>query len=323
MKIVEESYYKMFGNVSLFMKTKKSIWEQNTHIVSCVNQLNVTIGLLKSARANLLTTPKGFTMEKVVLRKKLNDSVFSIKEAQRLYYRFNNMSEEMLLLTFPFSTLQRKTEDTFYVEASHISETAITLATQLASFGITQAKIDNLKVDLKRFYELPPQKEKLATTNSNIIKFIPVEIKKCRLMLKNVLDGLITIYKTEQKDFVSGYKLNRRRVIKPGKHKVFTVTITGKVTDSITKQPLNGIILLAGNKLKPTTTDIKGIYKIKIYKKYADCITFNGSELYLKKAIAIPDKSIKNVVTLDFELEEIKKPIAIEDMNSSKIIINE
>ena len=113
MKIVEESYYKMFGNVSLFMKTNKPIWEQNTHIISCVNQLNGSIGLLKSARINLLTTPKGFTMEKVVLRKKLNDSVFSIKEAQRLYYRLNNMSEEMLLLTYPLLAIKRKMEDRF------------------------------------------------------------------------------------------------------------------------------------------------------------------------------------------------------------------
>ena len=311
MKIVEESYYKMFGNVSLFMKTNKPIWEQNTHIISCVNQLNGSIGLLKSARVNLLTTPKGFTMEKVVLRKKLNDSVFSIKEAQRLYYRLNNMSEEMLLLTYPLSTLLRKTEDTFYVEASHISETAFTLATQLASFGITQAKIVNLKNDLKRFYELPPQKEKLATTNSNIIKFIPVEIKKCRLMLKNELDGLISIYKNEQKDFVSGYKLSRRRVNKTGKHKYYTVLVKGKLSETETSIAISDVIIVAGAKKKTTITDIKGNFKIRIYIKDAGTITFSH-EGFHPLTIIIPTKYIKNEVIVNASLVKILQVKDIE-----------
>ena len=311
MKIVEESYYKMFGNVSLFMKTNKPIWEQNTHIISCVNQLNGSIGLLKSARVNLLTKPKGFTMEKVVLRKKLNNEVFSIKEAQRLYYRLNNMSEEMLLLTYPLSTLLRKTEDTFYVEASHISETAFTLATQLASFGITQAKIVNLKNDLKRFYELPPQKEKLATTNSNIIKFIPVEIKKCRLMLKNELDGLISIYKNEQKDFVSGYKLSRRRVNKTGKHKYYTVLVKGKLTETETSVALPDVIIVAGAKKKTTITDIKGNFKIRIYIKDAGTITFSH-EGFHPLTIIIPTKYIKNEVIVNASLVKILQVKDIE-----------
>ena len=311
MKIVEESYYKMFGNVSLFMKTNKPIWEQNTHIISCVNQLNGSIGLLKSARVNLLTTPKGFTMEKVVLRKKLNNDVFSIKEAQRLYYRLNNMSEEMLLLTYPLSTLLRKTEDTFYVEASHISETAFTLATQLASFGITQAKIDDLKDDLKRFYELPPQKEKLATTNSNIIKFIPVEIKKCRLMLKNELDGLISIYKNEQKDFVSGYKLSRRRVNKTGKHKYYTVLVKGKLSETETSIAISDVIIVAGAKKKTTITDIKGNFKIRIYIKDAGTITFSH-EGFHPLTISIPTKYIKNEVIVNASLVKILQVKDIE-----------
>ena len=311
MKIVDDSYYKMFGNVSLFMKTNKPIWEQNTHIISCVNQLNGSIGLLKSARVNLLTTPKGFTMEKVVLRKKLNNEVFSIKEAQRLYYRLNNMSEEMLLLTYPLSTLLRKTEDTFYVEASHISETAFTLATQLASFGITQAKIDDLKDDLKRFYELPPQKEKLATTNSNIIKFIPVEIKKCRLMLKNELDGLISIYKNEQKDFVSGYKLSRRRVNKTGKHKYYTVLVKGKLSETETSIAISDVIIVAGAKKKTTITDIKGNFKIRIYIKDAGTITFSH-EGFHPLTISIPTKYIKNEVIVNASLVKILQVKDIE-----------
>ena len=309
MKIVDDSYFKMFCNVSLFMKTKKSIWLGNIHIVSCVDQLNDTIGFLKSARINLLTTPKGFTVEKTVLRRRLNDSVFLIKEAQRLYYRLNNMSEEMLLLTYPLWTLKRKTEDTFYVEACHISETAITLANQLASFGITQAMITNLKDDLNRFYELPPQKEKLATTNSNIIKLIPVKIKECRLMLKNVLDGLIIIYKNEQKDFVSGYKLNRRKVNKTGTHKYYTVLVKGKLSETETSIALSDVIIVAGAKKKTAITDIKGNFKIRIYKKDADTITFSH-EGFHPLTINIPKKYIKNEVVVNASLVKISQ---IED----------
>lgn len=75
-----------------------------------------TISLLKSRRINLETTPKGLAMEKVVLLKRLNNEMFDIKESQCLYCRLNNISEEMLLLTYPLSTLQWKTEGAFYVE---------------------------------------------------------------------------------------------------------------------------------------------------------------------------------------------------------------
>ena len=84
------------------------------------------------------------------------------------------------------------------------------------------------------------------------------------------------------------------------------ITISGTVIDSITKAVLYNIKVIAGKKQQLTTTDIKGNYEIKIYKKDADIISFSLSGIYNEKTLDVPKKSIKNGAIMDVELDSIR-----------------
>ena len=301
MREFDDVYFRMFGVVRQILDENKLIWETNPIINDCYSLLDNNIKTLKNADVILMSRPTGITINKKSLRKELNLLTFLIKEALRLYYRINGMEEDMLLLTYPITKLQKMLEDTFYVDAISISKLSIELASEIAPFGITQIMIDKLKDGLTVISGLTPKRDKIWKKYATTVKQIPVIITETRLMLKNILDPLISIYQFDSPKFCTIYKLSRRRILKPGKHKHYTVTIVGKLSETETTIGISDVIVMAGKKKKVVSTDIKGNYKIKIYIKDADTITFSH-EGYETLILNIPKKYIKNQVTVNASL---------------------
>lgn len=320
---LQDINYNMLVDTYKTMLKYKTVWIDNQNIVVCVDKLGASIKLLKTYNSKKRKGTKDMTLTKTELRVVLTKEAFVIKQALVIYYQINNLTEEMELLSFSKSAMGRLTSDSLYLMCINILNQAIMFADMLVPIGISQAKIDKLATDIEEFGILKPQLELAKKKRSTLIKLIDTKIKESLFMLRKMLDISVSVYEEINAEFVASYKASRHKIQKPGKHKTYLVTIIGMVTDSITKQPLEGIMLIVGKKLKPCTTDIKGIYKIKLYKKDADFLKFNGSELYFDKLVAISDKSVKNVVTLNVELDEKKKLIVNKDMKINKTLIDE
>ena len=294
-------YFNMFSSIRFFMNKNKTIWQDNQVITDCMLTLDSNIKSIQNASRMLMRGKQDITGYKKKLRKELITLVFMIKEALRLYYRINGSDEDMQVLIYPISKLQKMIENNFYVEACRISKLSLTLATELVPLGISQLMIDNLKEGLDDFSGLTPQKQKLSKKNAAFIKLIPVKINETRLMFKEVLDAIISTFMLSSPEFYLGYKLSRRRILKPGKHKHYTVEISGKLTEKETSVAVSDVIVVAGKKKKTAISDIKGIYKIKIYIKDADTITFSR-EGFETITLLIPTKYINHKVVVNASL---------------------
>jgi len=302
MNDLEEIYFKMFVSVEGTLLKFKLIWQGNQNITECYDSLVLTNKKLKKFSVSKLDNPKGLTKGKRVLRDTLTQEAFAIKQALVLYYQTVGMTEEIELIDLTLSDFKHLKEDVFINTVADISEQAVTLAVFLFPYGITQAMIDKLAADVVSFRKLIKQLKLAIKKLSSLLKFTTTEINNCRLMLRNRLDIAISIIKENNKDFVKNYFLARRRLKKPGKHRTYKVTISGKVIDSITKEALMNVKVDAGAKNILTTTDIKGCYEIKIFKKDANEIRFSLLEKYKEISAAIPKKFSKNKVEINVEL---------------------
>ena len=92
--------------------------------------------------------------------------------------------------------------------------------------------------------------------------------------------------------------------MKPGKRKKYKVAISGTVTDAVTGLALAGVLVVAGLKNITTTTDIKGNYKLSVFKKDADFINFSLPDKYIQITLLIPSKYKKSKVVINAELME-------------------
>ena len=275
MKQLDESSYQMFKAVRDFMNKNKLIWQQNLLIVGCMNDLETNITIIKNASQELMNEPKYITISKKSLRVESNELAFIIKEGLRLYYTINNMSEDMLTFTFPSSRFTLMTDGNFYMEATHIVELAETLSAGLIPIGVTPDKTAMLKGYLQEFRNKPPEREFLLQKRAKLVKLIPKKVKETNWMLKNKMDALVKMYNTkENKEFLSLYKDWRQRIEKPGRRKHYTVLVKGRAIDAETKAFLSEVNIEAGAKKKKVITDAEGLYKVKIYNKDADTITF-------------------------------------------------
>lgn len=315
MKINDEITYQMLKVVRSYMNSKKAIWQSNQFIVDCMAVLDTNISLIFDATVNSKKSTKGITKSKKLLRAKLTILVFMIKESLRLYYQINNQDEKMQLLMFKISKLKLLKENDFYVMATHISETAISLSTLLFPLGITQQMIDDLRDGLIEFNTMTPQKDLVKQTGKSIVKFIPAKVNETRLMVINSLDSIINTFMVSNQEFVSGYKKARKRIKKPGNHKYYSVLISGKLSDIETSVAQTDVIIVAGKKKKTTISDLKGMFKIRVYIKDADTITFSREGLVTLN-IDIPKKIIKNEIKINASL--VKKP-AITNFNDMNL----
>jgi len=298
MRNIDLTYYYMFRSVNGCMTKNKLIWEQNQIITSYVNELDTNIHTIDEAETKRSNKASRITLEKKALRTSLNETTFIIKEALRLYYRLHSMTEEMQLLSYPISDLTKMTDANFYMESLHISEKAATLAADLKAIGISVEKITKHKDELQKFYFLQPERDIACKTQAEMVKLIPEKVKECRLMLRNIMDALVSMYKDEHPDFVLEYKNSRQRQERPGRKKHYSVLVKGVVSDTATLQPLENVVVAAGKKNKQTTSDKNGNYQIKIYKKDADSITFS-KEGYQNLTLSLPTEFEHHEVVID------------------------
>lgn len=301
MRKIDLTYYIMFELVNKIIQSNKVIWQSNPIITYHANQLATNINIISDARQITLNKPSNLTLEKKLLRTQLNQSVFLIKEALRLYYGLNNKTEEMQLLSYPISKLSRMTDSGFYFEASQLSFKAEAFTTEIAAIGITAAKIAKMKDDLQKFYQQIPKREYAEKNHAAMVKLIPEKINETRLMLRNVLDSLIMMYNDEHPEFVNSYKNFRQRNERPGRKKHYSVLIQGNVKDLANLIPLENVSIEAGEKQKQTKTDKNGNYKIRIYKKDANFIKFS-IEGYDSITVEIPKEYEKHEVEINCEL---------------------
>lgn len=292
----------MFKRVSHVMYKNKNIWMGNQIIVDCVTQLDNTIKNIDKANEKLGKSTKIITIGKTNLRKLIAELAFQIKENMRLYYQSINNIEEMQLLTYSITKLNLMTDSDFYQEATNISDKSLLLITELIPYRITLEMINKLKSDLLEIKTYKPERDLLSQTNANLIKLIPVNIEECRLMLRNMLDTLVDSYKATNREFIFSYNSSRILHKRTGSHKHYSITIKGKVTQDNKTNVLSEVSISAGKQKKITTTDINGIYTIKIYTRDADTITFTHPELETQiQTIKLvnPEKHKKVVYTIN------------------------
>ncbi len=305
MRQIDLSYYSMFRMVNDLMKRNKLIWKDNQLIVDCVDELDTNIKLISKASLGLQNKPSKVTFEKKEIRLTSNKQAFVIKEGLRLYYTMNDMNEEKLMFTFPISRFTKMTDGNFYMEASHIVERAETLSSQLIPIGVTPIKTADLKANLLKFYNKPPEREFTAKTHAALVKLIPAKVKETRLMLRDVLDALLLMYDDDTNHFfVSLYKRTRHRDAKPGRHKYYTVLVKGNVKDVETKLALSDVAVEVGVKKKKVISGEDGFYKVRIYTKDADTITFT-KEGYETLTVNIPKKQVKHEVVVNVGMKKV------------------
>ncbi len=305
MNDIDESYFMMMINTAKTMNRFKYVWLNNPLIVDCVDELTVNIRQIRAFNVIKFKKPKGITITKDDLRLETEHEVFTIKQALLLYCRSKDRTEEAELLDYSKSTLRAMSDNDFFMAATYVQQMAVVAGALLIPFGITQDQIDELTANLNDFGLLLPKLKLAILKNTKVIKDTTAKIKSSRTMLKSVLDTAVSVYQDTNPDFNTSYKKSRRRVLKSGKHATYMVTINGKVTDSVTKEPIVNAKLVAGKKKKIRTTNSKGDYEEKIYKKDADIIVISGMGIYYDKTIILPTTYINNKLVINIELDRI------------------
>ncbi len=298
--------YKMMQVVDSILLRFKIVWVDNPIISLRQEHLSVTNRILASKNAEMVDTPDGITKDKTALHLVIVDEAYIIKQGLVLVLNSKNMLDEAELLSYSKSRLSAMLEAEFILEVIDIYEKAMLYAPFLLPLSITQVQIDKLIVDNNLFSKLIKQHQLASKKYNTLVKFIDTKINEFRVIFKEELDKAVEVYASSNKDFVKAYFNARRRHKKPGRHKHYTVDISGIVYDRETNRPLKGVTVMAGAKNKFVVTDANGRYKIKVYKTGLENITFTYVDPYDVVSKVVPKTFKNNAVVIDAVMSKSK-----------------
>ena len=178
---LQNAYMSMFHLIEISMNKYQLIWQNNSLVVDCMNELHQYREDLMSQAVAQGYGLKGITEDFRSIRLSLIDNGFIIKEALNIYYTMNAMTDEMKLYSFKKSYLVRLRTNDFYVVVADISQKASALAASLISLGVTQQQIDGLANDVNSYYDKIINREKLKEHRKGVTAGIPEIISDCRL----------------------------------------------------------------------------------------------------------------------------------------------
>jgi len=289
---MQSVYSEMFETLEFGMKKYQSIWQNNSIMLGCMNDLHQYIADLNTLALAQNKPLQGVTLDFNALRSKITDNAFIIKEGLSIYYNLHAMMDEIQLYSFKKSHLVRLRKNDFYVTVTDISQKATPLSAALIGFGISQQQIDDLSTDLAKYYNKIIRREKMNQSNKTVTASIRETIRNCRLMLKNRMDTIMNSNEVAFPEMVQSYFMCRRLQHKGGKRNYYSVIFSGLVSDKSTNNPLPNVVVTPETKGKPTVTDQQGKFTLKIYKKNAKALNFT-LDGYEPVKLLLPEKRIK------------------------------
>ena len=305
MNDIDEIEFNMFLNVEEVLKNFKNVWQSNVNIYDLIDSFKVIIRQLTKCREIKLKSPKGITIAKNETREILKQEMFIVKQSLLVYYQNNLMKANIALYNYKISKLTHISDDSLYMEATKILEKAMVLAPSLLPIGITGDMISKLDADIKKFHELITDLGEAIEADIENNKEIKLKITAGKSLLKDKLDNSLNVCYADQPKFLKLYKISRRRIQKPGKHKTYRVLIKGNVRDAITKLGIDKVIIIIGMKKLVFSTDSKGNFSGKVFKKDADFISFGLPGKYIELKETLSKKYFKNTLTINVELVPI------------------
>jgi len=301
---LQRFYFTMFKAVEAGLTKYQLVWQNNSIVSANVTLLRAYIQDINAINLKRMYVTTGITKTANDLRTTLNSEVFRMKEALKIYYGINNLSDDERMFTYAKSKLVRMTKNDFYVAMMGIIDRATPLQAQLAPMGITPQKLTTLTQDAAKYYQLIFFKNDTFEQKKGYTATLAKKINDCRLMLRNKMDSIMGTFEMNEPEMCWWYKNSRRIIRTGGKRNYYTVIISGKITDSATKLPLAGVNITCETKGKPAVSDDMGKYTVKMYKKKAKAIVLK-LEGYDDLRFALPAELKEHKMKVDLKMKPL------------------
>ena len=243
---------------------------------------------------------KGITIRKAQAKKMLCKFASEVASPIFAYAEITSNSQLKKEVSFSYSKLVQTKDESLSPRIKNIFDVATDNLAQLASYGISAITLQEFQQLIDAYSSAVPDPRNASAVKKTVRENIKNLMKESNSILKNQMDKSIVMLKKEHPDFVSTYTANRV-IIDPPRGQT---QLKGRVIDSITKEPLQGVTVSIDSFV--AVTDAKGKYQVNNMRlgNYVLQANFSNFEPYEKTNLLIKMGRINN---LNIELSPKKR----------------
>jgi len=215
----------MFKTTSSYMAEHTAVWSTMAPLQTAMTEVNAGIAKIDAA-ALRHETPQGATADKADARDDLEDATFLMCEALGVLAHETADNDLLALTRVTRTLLDRMGEEELSTRATAVLTQANAHKTELVTYQVSQANIDELSDALTEFNQAKPGPRTATAERAVLTESLPRLVKETSDILKNRVDRLVSQFSRTNPDFVAGYERARAIVDRAATHKTKTAATT-------------------------------------------------------------------------------------------------
>ena len=207
----------MQKTVAAYLDTNTAIWSSMAPLQTAVQQYKQNLVAIDEA-AQKQQTPSGATEDKAAARDALEDVAFLMCEALGAMAHAADDHDLIALTNATQSTFSRASDDELSNLAASLLSAANAHKTELTTFQVTQANIDELDQALQRFNASKTNPRMTIAERSARGESLEALVRDNQEFLRKQIDRLVNLFSRTHPDFVAGYRKARVIVDRAATH---------------------------------------------------------------------------------------------------------
>jgi len=298
----QENKYNMYEAVRAVLNLNNPTWSPITPIGDNITIMDEQMTLIHEYRQIQETDTTGITVNKHNIESDLINAM--IKVISGLIAYATVIEDYALLNSINYSqwNLKKTRDNILYDKAQLIYNKANPLATELATYLVTQPDIDAINTLSTDYLTAIPAKRAAVASSKTSTLNIKNAFKTIDNILKNKLDNLIILFQVSHPTFYQEYKAARIIIDLGVRHETEQTLISGSVEDFETEFPINEAYVWIVEKGISYNTGPDGMFSLNVGEAgtYTVKVEKLGYGIYTEDPVTIAKNE---EITLDIQLE--------------------
>ena len=209
------NHFNMFQSVDKFFTDNQSLISTNPAIVAAVNKLKTNIGSINSQSELQAVTTKADTAIKANSKKSIIDNMLKVTAAMAAHAATTADTRLKMTANVTQSELKVMRDADLLIKTHAIHNAALSIAAELAIWGITQSDIDALNTIANQYSEQSPEIRNIKAKTIQATANLKAIFDETNSLIKTTIDPMMLPFKNINSSFHGEY-LNARAIIKLG-----------------------------------------------------------------------------------------------------------
>ena len=300
----QENKFAMLQTVITFLTNFASVWEPVAAVGDIKSKITTLEADILALRQIQVLDTTGITVNKTEIRDQLTQATFLLANAVASYATINDNYELLGEVSYTLSDLKKSRDNIFYDIAVLIQSKARPLETELSAFLIKPEDITGHQTLIEQYMQVLPDKRVAVTAAKTSTTDLKLKFKEMDDLLKNKLDRLILLFKSENPSFVDQY-FNARIIIDLGhRFEVNNSIISGNVTGYTDEIPIPAVHVWVIETGQSANTGPDGLFEFTLQKPgdYTLKAEKSGYKPYTSDTLKVEEN---HKITLDINLEPL------------------